>query len=164
MLVLLTSEYPDKAHFKSSNKTVSQIGWFEDMCQTKSGGENTENASKPKYCEDWRFQIEGSNSQRFNPVSVLHSLKRYFVVFAPDTHFNFGGLVGIPPELYIAAFTLNWLPLLTVKIWLDSSLVLLSGSGAHASWLLVKYFSHSFNHRSPLLWIFFSKAQFHPII
>ena len=30
----------------------SKVGYFQDMCQTKSGGEHTENESKTKYCED----------------------------------------------------------------------------------------------------------------
>ena len=51
-----------------------QVGRFKDVSQTKPRGENTKNESKAAYREDWRFQVEGSNSQRSNRVYVLHSL------------------------------------------------------------------------------------------
>ena len=132
------SEYHDRA-----NLICLQVAWFKDVCQTKPRGENTKNESKAAYREDWSFQVEGSNSQRSNRVYIFHSLKRnnFYVCLSSVI---FGGF-RIPPELNIfgsgeitkriciCVSTLNLLPLLKVKIWLDSSLVLFSGSGAQAS-------------------------------
>ena len=129
-------------HDDRANLIFLQVGQFKDVCQTKPRGENTKNESKAAYREDWSFQVEGSNSQRSNRVYIFHSLKRNKYVCVKSV--IFGGF-RIPPKLNIfgsgeitkriciCVSTLNLLPLLKVKIWLDSSLVLFSGSGAQAS-------------------------------
>ena len=44
---------------------ISYLGRFENMCQTKLGGENTYNECKSNYRENQSFSVESSKGQNW---------------------------------------------------------------------------------------------------